>query len=325
MNDAVAPLAYFHTAGPAADPITRLGWGLALVSIAVVVIISVLLTLAIFRKRLRSEENSEQDGGQARMPLHEKAGLTWIAVGTGISVLALFGCAVWTLFTLSAVAAPTTTPRVVIEIHGYQFWWRVRYLDANGQVLLTTANEIHIPVGEPVRVRLSSSDVIHSFWVPALGGKMDAIPGQTNVTWMQGDQVGRYRGQCGEYCGLQHAHMALFVNVDSAADFDRWLDSQRRPASAPEQQSIAGARIFMDNCAGCHAVRGTAARGALGPDLTHLMTRETIAAGALPNGAPSLRRWIAQTQSVKPGSEMPVVGLNSSELDATVAYLATLH
>lgn len=323
MNDSAAPLAYFHTAGPAADPITRLGWGLAIVSIAVVVIIAVLLMMAIFRKRHRSNGAPEWVEGMA--PSHEKSGLTWIVVGTGISTLILFGCAVWTLVTLSAVAAPSVAPRVVIEVQGYQFWWRVRYLDANGAVLLTTANEIHIPVGEPVRLRLSSGDVIHSFWVPALGGKMDALPGQTNVTWLQGSQVGRYRGQCGEYCGVQHAHMALFVNVDSAADFERWVDTQRRPASAIAQRDIASAKLFINSCAGCHAVQGTEARGALGPDLTHLMTRETIAAGALPNGASSLKHWIAETQTVKPGSDMPVVGLSESELNAIVAYLTTLR
>ena len=325
MNDSAAPLAYFHTAGPAADPITRLGWGLAIVSIVVIVVISVLLAVAIFRNRGHGNGDPGPAGSQSLMPSREKAGLTWIAVGTGISVLALFGCAVWTLVTLSAVAAPGVAPRVVVEVQGYQFWWRVRYLDAQGTVLFTTANEIHIPVDEPVRFRLSSGDVIHSFWVPALGGKMDAIPGQTNVTWLPGNQLGRYRGQCGEYCGVQHAHMALFVNVDSAADFERWVDLQRRPASTAEQASLRGAQLFVDRCAGCHAVQGTEARGPLGPDLTHLMARETIAAGALPNGSKSLKHWIANTQVVKPGSDMPVVGLSESDLDAVVGYLATLR
>ncbi|MEB0059695.1 cytochrome c oxidase subunit II [Variovorax sp. LG9.2] len=325
MTESAAPLAYFHTAGPAADPITRLGWGLGIVSIAVVVIIAVLLLLAIFRKRHRSDGASERADEHAMAPSHKNAGLSWIAVGTGVSTLVLFGCAVWTLVTLSTIAAPRTAPRVVIEVQAYQFWWRVRYLDVSGTVLLTTANEIHIPVGQPVRFRLSSGDVIHSFWVPALGGKMDAIPGQTNVTWLQGSQVGRYRGQCSEYCGLQHAHMAFFVDVDSAADFEHWVDTQRRPASLPAQQDLAGARIFMNSCAGCHAVQGTEAHGAVGPDLTHLMTRKTIAAGVLPNGPSFLKQWIASTQTVKPGSEMPVVRLSASELNAIVGYLATLR
>ncbi len=330
MNDSVAPLAYFHTAGPAADPVTRLGWGLGIVSVVVVVIIAVLLTLAIFRKRRSPPGSGGQPAGESLMPLRERAGLRWIAIGTGVSTVVLFVCAVWTLFTLSAVATPAVEPKLLIEVRGYQFWWRVRYLDEHGTVLLTTANEIHIPQGEPVRFRLTSADVIHSFWVPALAGKMDAIPGQTNVTWMQGSKVGRYRGQCSEYCGVQHAHMGLFVNVDSPADFRTWFVAQRLAAAVPQQQqqqggAPSGQRSFVENCAGCHAVQGTEARGALGPDLTHLMSRATIGAGVLPNSAADLRRWIAETQTVKPGSAMPVVPLDAAELDAVVAYLTTLR
>lgn len=205
----------------------------------------------------------------------------------------------------------------------------MRYLDADGRVLLTTANEIHIPSGEPVRFQLSSGDVIHSFWVPSLGGKMDAIPGQTNVTWLQADHPGRFRGQCGEYCGAQHAHMALFVDADAPADFDRWVAAQRAPAPAqtkpPEAIPVRGDAVFLDRCSGCHAVRGTAAEGALAPDLTHLMSRQTIAAGQLPNDRANLRRWIAQTQQTKPGTAMPNVTLRADELDAVVAYLTTLR
>lgn len=322
MSDDVAPLAYFHTAGPAADPITRLGWGLAIVSIAVVAIVAVLLTLAIFRKRRRAANDLS---GKQLMPTQERAGLVWIVVGTGVSVVTLFACAVWTLFTLRAVAAPDIKPRIVVEVRAFQFWWRVRYLDADGAVVLTTANEIHIPKGEPVRFLLSSGDVIHSFWVPALGGKMDVVPGQTNVTWLQGNQVGRYRGQCSEYCGAQHAHMALFVNVDSAANFSRWEANQRESAAAPGPSILAGATTFDEKCSGCHAVQGTRARGALGPDLTHLMTRETIAAGMLPNTPAGLGQWIGHTQAIKPGSGMPDLRLDATELDSVVAYLATLR
>lgn len=322
MNDLNTPLAYLRTAGPAADPVTRLGWGLGSVSIAVVIIIAVLLIGAIFRKR-RGAETEDDPVDKRLMPIRQREGLMWIYVGTGISTIVLFACAVWTLTTLAAIAAPAGTPRVVVEVRGFQYWWRVRYLDAKGNLLLTTANEIHIPVGEPVRFQLSSGDVIHSFWVPSLGGKMDAIPGQTNVTWLQADAAGRYRGQCGEYCGAQHAHMALFVNADSPTDFAHWVERQRGDARAPAA-GRAGAAVFEEKCAGCHAVRGTDAKGAIGPDLTHLMARETIAAGVLPNGPDQLRRWIAHTQDVKPGSEMPVVPLDGRELDAIVGYLTTL-
>ena len=322
MHDTVAPLAYFHTAGPAADPITRLGWGLAIISIAVVLIIAVLLTLAIFRTR---RPGADDASATQLMPSQERAGLTWIVVGTGVSVVVLFASAVWTLLTLGAVAAPAVKPHVVIEVRAFQYWWRVRYLDEHGAVLLTTANEIHIPVGEPVRFQLSSGDVIHSFWIPALGGKMDVVPGQTNVTWLQGSRVGRYRGQCSEYCGAQHAHMAMFVNVDSAADFKRWETNQRTPAATSGPSLLAGAKTFEQRCSGCHAINGSGAAGALGPDLTHLMTRETIAAGMLPNTPSDLEQWIGHTQDIKSGSEMPDIGLEPTELDSVVSYLTTLR
>jgi cytochrome c oxidase subunit 2 len=323
MKNADSPLAYLHTAGPAADPITRLGWGLAAVSVGVVIIISALLVMAIFRKRNGTDSGTGHLGGPL-MPVRERAGLTWIYVGTGISAIVLFACAVWTLWTLAEISAPGTAPRVVVQVQAFQFWWRLRYLDPSGAVVLTTANEVHIPAGEPVRFELTSGDVIHSFWVPSLGGKMDVLPGQTNVTWLQGSQVGRFRGQCGEYCGAQHAHMALFVDVDTPAGFARWVAAQRRDAD-PASGAATGARIFADKCGGCHAVRGSDAKGSLGPDLTHLMARQTIAAGTLPNGPAYLRRWITATQAVKPGAEMPVVPLAPAELDAVIVYLETLH
>lgn len=323
MTGSKTPLAYLHTAGPAVDPVTRLGWGLALVSIAVVIVIAALLVLAIFRKRYAAGDRAGPSG-DGLMPVRERAGLMWIYVGTGISAVVLFACAVWTLSTLAEIAAPGRKPRVVIEVRAFQFWWRVRYLDANGAVQLTTANEFHIPVGEPVRFQLSSGDVIHSFWVPSLGGKMDVLSGQTNVTWLQGDTVGRYRGQCGEFCGAQHAHMALFVDVDTPAAFDQWVARQRSVAASPVDTDT-GAHVFLDKCGGCHAVRGSGAKGELGPDLTHLMSRQTIAAGTLPNTTADLGRWISQTQAVKPGSEMPVVPLTPSERGTVIAYLETLR
>jgi cytochrome c oxidase subunit 2 len=323
MNDSKTPLSYLHTAGPAADPVTRLGWGLALISIAVVIIIAALLLLAIFRKRPQDVDRSGELGNRL-MPVRERAGLMWIYVGTGISAVVLFMSAVWTLSTLATIATPAGMPRIVVAVQASQFWWRMRYLDPTGAVLLTTANEIHIPVGEPVRFQLSSNDVIHSFWIPSLGGKMDVLPGQTNVTWLQGSQVGRYRGQCGEFCGAQHAHMAIFVNVDTPASFERWITQQRADAT-PHSGTEAGARIFLDKCAGCHAIRGSSANGASGPDLTHLMSRKTIAAGTLPNHPAELKEWLAETQTVKPGSEMPVVPLDATQMDAVLGYLATLQ
>ena len=322
MTAAPTPLAYLHTAGPAGDPVTQLGWALAAVSIGVIVIVGALLLAAVFR---RGQDRSQPADRRTLEPSRPQEGLRWIVVGTAISTVVLLACAALTLSTLAAVSSPPATPRVTIEVRGYQFWWRVRYLDEHDTPLLTTANEIHIPAGEPVRFRLTSSDVIHSFWVPALGGKTDAIPGQTNVTWLQADRPGRYRGQCTEYCGQQHAHMALFVDADAPADFARWMAAQRTAAATTGATPVRGEDVFENRCGGCHAVRGTAADGALAPDLTHLMSRQTIAAGALPNDADDLRRWIGHTQQVKPGSAMPNVTLRAEELDAVVAYLTTLH
>ena len=327
MNELKAPLTYLHTTGPAADPVTRLGWGLGLVSVAVVVIVTLLLIGAVWRRRHSSQDDTA-DAARGLMPVHEGKELRWVYVGTAISSVVLLACAAWTLSALAAIAVPAAAPGTVIEVRGFQYWWQVRYLDPKGNVMLTTANEIHLPQGQPVKVKLSSSDVIHSFWVPSLGGKMDAIPGQTNVTWLQGDQVGRFRGQCGEFCGAQHAHMGLYVSVDSPADYERWLQGQQQPASpvdAKEAMVAAGHQTFINQCAGCHAVRGTEAHGALGPDLTHLMTRQTLAAGTVPNQPAELRRWIEQPQQVKPGSAMPAVPLSADELNSVVTYLETLH
>ena len=322
MNSSATPLAYLETAGPAADPVTRLGWGLALISIAVIVIIAALLIAAIFRKRSGTQREAV---GRMLVAVRPRDGLMWVYLGTGISAAVLFAAAVWTLVTLAAVAAPESTPRLTVDVRSYQFWWRIRYVDSNGQVLVTTANEIHIPFGEPVRFQLSSADVIHSFWVPQLGGKMDAIPGQTNVTWLQADRAGRYRGQCGEYCGAQHAHMGFFVVAEPPEQFARWMEHQRRDARAADAPVGKEEHLFVDKCGGCHSVRGTAARGMLAPDLTHLMTRQTIAAGILPNTPSMLARWIAHTDSVKPGSAMPVVPLTPNEREQIVGYLETLR
>jgi cytochrome c oxidase subunit 2 len=168
--------------------------------------------------------------------------------------------------------------------------------------------------------------VIHSFWIPQLGGKTDLIPGQMNVTWLEADSAGVYRGQCGEYCGLQHAKMAMAIVAESPGDFSRWLDRQRQPAAAPaDSDAAAGARTFAGSgCALCHTVRGTLAGGRFGPDLTHLAGRRSIAAGSLPNTRGNLAGWIANPQAIKPGTQMPVVPLRPSELLAVVAFLQGL-
>jgi cytochrome c oxidase subunit 2 len=312
-------MSYLRTFGPAGDPATHLGWGLGIVSIAVVLVIAILLLAAVLRRRARVADP------QALAVNRDEGGMPWLYIGVGISTVVLIACAVWTMFTVAAVAMPAHTG-LTLQVTAAQWWWSVRYESSEPDRIFTTANEIHIPVGRPVRIELKSQDVIHSFWVPQLGGKMDAIPGQTNVTWLQADQPGTYRGQCGEYCGAQHAHMAMYVIADSPQDYALWVRDQLHDAAAPATgPARLDEQVFVAHCAACHAVRGTQAGGILGPDLTHLMSRRTIAAGLLPNTPGNLAAWIADSQALKPGSRMPSLALSGRDLSAVVTYLQTLH
>jgi cytochrome c oxidase subunit II len=221
-----------------------------------------------------------------------------------------------------------TQPRNAIQVIaiGHQFWWEYRYPDLR----VVTANELHVPVSDPADpsptfITLLSADTDHSFWVPRLGGKTDLIPNHPNSMWFDPQQTGLYLGQCAQYCGTQHAKMLLRVYVQSRQDFDNWVTTQTQPARASTSVS-EGQRIFETTaCINCHAVTGTVANGRFGPDLTHLMSRETIASGAAPNTPENLRLWLRNPDSIKPGSKMPAMGLSDHQLDAVTAYLATLH
>jgi cytochrome c oxidase subunit 2 len=215
----------------------------------------------------------------------------------------------------SAAAAPSEQPKLTIRVIGHQFWWEVRYPGTNA----ITANEIHIPVRTPVQVLVHSDDVIHSFWVPELNRKIDMIPDQTNRVELYADRPGRYRGQCAEFCGLQHAHMGFYVFADPPARFRAWLARQVKPAAAPDDA------LFDQKCGACHAIRGTGAQSRVGPDLTHLASRTSLAALALPNTRAHLVQWIRDPQSVKPGSQMPSVPLTNREIATLVRYLETLR
>jgi cytochrome c oxidase subunit 2 len=217
-------------------------------------------------------------------------------------------------------------PALTVQVAAKQWWWGLRYTSTDPSRTFITANEIHIPVGQPVRFELASLDVIHSFWIPQLGGKMDVIPGQTNVTWLQADKPGVYRGQCAVFCGAEHAHMALEVIADTPRAFRAWQDGQLRetPVGASTQER-AGERVFQAHCAVCHAIRGSDAAGILGPDLSHLMSRRTLAAGLLANTPGNLAGWIADPQALKPGSKMPDHLVSGPDLSAVVLYLDALQ
>jgi len=318
---AQAPLDYLHGDGIQARSLAQLAWGLGIISLLVVFVIAVALIAAIVRRR-------EAGGKHALAVRRDVGGMRWIYVGLAVSLPALLAMTVWTLLTIGAVAAPPTPPSLTIAVTGERWFWAVRYLDPHDPSgSFTTANQIVIPTGQPVRLLLSSSDVIHSFWVPRLGGKMDMIPGKTNIHWIQADHPGLYRGQCAEFCGLQHAKMAFAVLAMTPADFARWRALQlsndlRQPL--PPATIEAGLRVFASHCAACHAIRGTGAGGIVGPDLSHFGARTTIAAGSLPNTRANLAYWIGHTQQVKPGAEMPPVALTPRESSDLSALLEAL-
>jgi cytochrome c oxidase subunit 2 len=323
VSRAATPMAYTTGFGTKNYPVVSLLWALIGLSLFITVIVGILILAGIFRRR-----STPRSSDPRLVPLERSgSGLSWVYIGTALSTLALLASAAWTFDVLGAVAGPEGRKTAfTIHITGHQWWWEAEYDDGKPADRFATANEFHVPTGKPVRLILTTSDVIHSFWVPALSGKMDMIPNQHNETWIEADTAGTYRGQCTEFCGLQHAHMALAVIAESPERFQAWWQAQVKATSAPENQTArAGEQQFMDHCAVCHTIRGTQAGGYLGPDLTHLMSRTTIAAGTLPNTPGNLLGWVADPQRIKPGNLKPAVELSGSSLTELGAYLETLH
>jgi cytochrome c oxidase subunit 2 len=244
-------------------------------------------------------------------------------VWTVVPVIIVGGILAATLPVIFSTQAPAPSGSMDINVTGHQFWWEFGYPNAN----VVTANEIHLPVGQTVNLVLQSDDVIHSFWVPALGGKRDAFPGHTNFIWLTPDSVGQFPGQCYQLCGYSHGNMREIAIVQSPADFQAWLTSQQAPAVTPTDPTAAeGAQLFQTRgCSACHTINGTPAAGKVGPNLTHVASRSVIAGSILDNNADNLRKWLADPPGVKPGSVMPNLGLNDHELDVLVAYLQSLQ
>jgi cytochrome c oxidase subunit II len=317
VSACAGPQATLDVRGPGAERIAELWW----LMLAVAAVVYAIVTAILLRVALRGPREQST-------PADEVRAQRWVGVGgaalTAVILTTVFVVSLRTLFALRLSAAPSD---MTIHVTARQWWWEIRYPARAPSNEAVTANEIHIPTDRRVRLTLTSADVIHSLWVPNLQGKMDLVPGRTTAMWLQADRPGVSRGQCAEYCGLQHARMSLLVVAESAADFERWLAAQRQPA-APPADSLArrGRELFFSlPCAYCHTVRGTPSPGRGGPDLTHLASRLTLAAGTLPNTRGNLAGWVANPQTIKPGNRMPNVGLTAEQLRAVLHYLEGLR
>jgi cytochrome c oxidase subunit II len=299
-------------AGPFAGPLNVLAWVLFAMAAAVLAIVLVALGVALFgprrwRKRLGGER------------------LIWIG-GLAFPVVVLSALLVYGLGLTGRLSEEPRPDEMRVRVTGEMWWWRVAYLDAAGREVLQDANELHIPVGRPVVLELDSADVIHSFWVPRLAGKVDMIPGRRNFLRIQADAPGAYGGQCAEYCGGPHALMGFVVVAHEPAEFEAWRARQAAPAAAATIPH-AGAGVFARaGCGACHTVAGTAFNGLAGPDLSHVGSRRTLGAGILPNNQGTMAGWIADSQSIKPGNRMPAYPvLTGQELRDVSAWLESLE
>lgn len=307
------PQSALDTAGRGAERIAELSIWLAVGGGLVWLFV---VALSVFVTRISPRAFSERRAKQ-------------LIVGGGVifPVIILAVYLVYGLALLPELVRPAPPGSVQISVTGHQWWWRVRYLTADGEAI-ELANELHLPVGEPVDLLLDSPDVIHSFWIPSIGGKMDMIPGRVNRLALHPTRVGVFRGACAEYCGASHALMKFYAVVEEPEEFARWLAHQASPARPPETpRAREGERVFLaSGCGACHAVRGTPADGRMGPDLTHVGSRLSLGAGILPNEPAEFAAWIAQTDEIKPDVHMPAFGmLASEEIEALAAYLEGLE
>jgi cytochrome c oxidase subunit 2 len=284
------------------------------------VVVSTLLIYAVVKFRGKAADSGREP---AQVYGSTQIELAWTIIPVLI-VVVLFLATARVIHAIQDAPKPATALEVTVI--GHQFWWEFRY----PKLGIVTANELHIPVSDPAHptptfLKLLSADTDHSFWVPQLGGKTDLIPNRVNEMWMDPHRPGLFLGQCAQYCGVQHAKMLLRVSVDKADDFDAWVSSQRQPTTDNEAV-IAGKRVFETTaCINCHTISGTAGNGHFGPDLTHLMSRRTIASGAAENTDEKLRLWIRNPDAIKPGSLMPAMQLSEPDVDALVRYLETLR
>lgn len=308
----------FHPLTTSAQVEHKLALFVLTITAGIFVVVAGLLTYTLIRFRRRPGDDTRSEPPQVYGS--HQIELAWTVIPVLI-VFVLVGVTTRVISTVEDKSAPASALRATII--GHQFWWEIRYPDLG----IVTANELHVPISatadqHPTFLRLESRDVIHSFWVPELGGKMYLIPNRTNSMWLDPREPGVYLGNCAEFCGIQHANMLLRVVVQPGDEFDRWAESQRKPAHVNPQTAM-GRAMFMV-CAGCHAVQGTPAKGGEGPDLTHFNSRQTIGAGVVPNTPENLRNWIKNPQAVKPGCLMPAMKLSDRQMNALMLYLQSL-
>jgi cytochrome c oxidase subunit 2 len=314
-------------AGEQAARIAHLWWIYFWVLIAIFGLVAIFLFLAILRRRsavevpLEDPITTPQIGSERRV---SNAVISCV-IGTVIILFVLLFIDMFVGRDVYALASSDPNP-LVVKITGHQWWWEVQYDDPSPDKVMVTANEMHVPTGKVVKVELRSADVIHSFWVPTMLGKKDLIPGHPTTTWLKADQEGTFRGQCAEFCGHQHAHMRMEFIAESPENFQSWLAAARQNAQPPATDTARrGEQVFMSNqCVMCHSIQGTNARATTGPDLTHLASRQMLAAGAVPNTPGYLAGWIANPQNIKPGVRMPANPLSSDDLNALIDYLEGL-
>lgn len=303
--------------------IERLWWLMFAIILAVYVIVLGWLGGAVYRSRTTTPVGEIPPQIN---PVADRRATLVVGAAITITVVLLFVILVASVLTGHAIANLNSKNPVTIDVIGHQWWWEVRYEATQADQTVVTANEIHIPVGQPVVIKTSSVDVIHSFWAPNLHGKRDLIPGYQNALWIEADRADTFRGQCAEFCGHQHAHMAFFVVAEPVEKFQAWLSQQvSTPPPPADPLAKEGQRVFLSHtCVMCHTIRGSGAGAKLGPDLTHIASRKTIGAGTLPNTPGNLAGWILDSQSIKPGNKMPPNPLKSDDLNALLAYLETL-
>lgn len=307
------PPPVFDPAGPDAWSIAVLGWALLAMGLIVLGIVLTALYIALFGR----DRTRQRLGGRR---------VIWIG-GIAFPVVVLTALLVWGLSLMSELSAPARGDEMRVRVTGEMWWWRVAYLDQQGRPTMHDANELHIPVGRPILIELESADVIHSFWVPRLSGKLDMIPGRRNRMLIQADEPGVFGGQCAEYCGGPHALMGFVVVAHPPQEFERWRAARlATPTSPATPSALRGRQLFTSaGCAACHRIRGTEANGLAGPDLSHIGSRRSLGAGILPNNRGALIGWIGDAQAIKPGNRMPPYRvLSGADLHALADYLEGL-